>query len=163
MSFAIPLRKWYILKQKLVFPTPSATALEIRALRSGPGGAQVAKQKATALGIAFAASFTRRVVSRYAPGILWDWHPFRWIASWGGRSALAADNWGFVRTFSFLSSMKLFLPLCSTVLVKHARLPRCWCPHRCERVGLHVRRGQYFRFGSVFLPGIDIAFVSFLK
>ena len=29
--FAIPLRKYYIVKQKLTFPTPAATAITIRA------------------------------------------------------------------------------------------------------------------------------------
>ncbi|KAL8284034.1 hypothetical protein RQP46_005147 [Phenoliferia psychrophenolica] len=106
MMFAIPLRKWYILKQKLVFPTPAATALTIRALHSGPAGMKVAKQKGISLAIAFLASITLRVVSGYgirqlrtnvqsAHTRIAQWHPFWWLASWGWRSVIGADNWGF--------------------------------------------------------------------
>lgn len=42
--FAIPLRKFYILKQKLIFPTPTATALAIRSLHTA-GGHDLAKKK----------------------------------------------------------------------------------------------------------------------
>ena len=91
MFFALPLRRFYILKQKLVFPTyvptlqirdqnsssfhlssPTATALTIRALHS-PGGEMVAKLKSRALMYSFVAAIILRVVSQYAPGILWDW------------------------------------------------------------------------------------------
>ncbi|KAL8292838.1 hypothetical protein RQP46_000532 [Phenoliferia psychrophenolica] len=95
MAFAIPLRRWYILKQKLVFPTPSATALTIRSLHSGPAGAIVAKKKGFMLLYSFLGAILLRVVSQYAPGILWDWHPFWWLATWGWKSALKADNYGF--------------------------------------------------------------------
>lgn len=67
MTFALPLRHWYILKLKLVFPTPTATALTIRALHSA-GGEIAARKKAICTGLAFAGSVVLRVVSEYAPG-----------------------------------------------------------------------------------------------
>lgn len=111
MMFAIPLRKWYvlvcgksdtadrarryILRQKLVFPTPTATALTIRALHAGPGGAAAAKSKARCLLYSFIFAIILKVLSQYAPGIIWDWHPFWWLATWGATQAIRADNWGF--------------------------------------------------------------------
>lgn len=71
--FVIPLRKYYILKQKLVFPTPTATAFTIRSLHS-IGGEVAARKKSLMLGWSFVAAFLYKVVSTYAPGILWDWH-----------------------------------------------------------------------------------------
>lgn len=85
MSFAIPLRRFYILRLKLVFPTPTATALTIRALHSGISGAVAARKKAMCLMYSFAGAILLRVVSQYAPGILWDWHPFWWLATWGAK------------------------------------------------------------------------------
>jgi uncharacterized oligopeptide transporter (OPT) family protein len=95
MVFAIPLRSWYVLKQKLVFPTPTATALTIRSLHAGAGGALIAKKKSIMLGASFVGAIILRVVSQYAPGIMWDWHPAWWLATWGATNALTIDNYGF--------------------------------------------------------------------
>ncbi|EPQ28617.1 uncharacterized protein PFL1_03920 [Pseudozyma flocculosa PF-1] len=92
--FAVPLRKFYILKQRLVFPTPTATAFTIRSLHV-PGGEETAKKQARVLMIAFAAAFTFVVVNQYASGILMDWHIFYWLYSWGWKKALVVDNWGW--------------------------------------------------------------------
>lgn len=61
------------LKQKLVFPTPTATAYTIRSLHT-VGGAIAAKKKAVTLGWSFLSAFLYKIASTYAPGILWDWH-----------------------------------------------------------------------------------------
>lgn len=79
MSFAIPLRRFFILKQRLVFPTPTATALTIRSLHCGLEGAAVAKTKGRTLLGSFSFAIVLRVVSQYAPGVLFDWHPF-WVS-----------------------------------------------------------------------------------
>ena len=71
--FVIPLRKYYILKQKLVFPTPTATAFTIRSLHS-LGGAVIASKKAKMLSYTFIAAFLFKVLASYAPGLIWDWH-----------------------------------------------------------------------------------------
>ena len=93
--FAIPLRKFYILKQKLIFPSPTATAFTIRSLHA-PGGEVTAKKQSRALVYSFAAAFTFVVVNQYASGILMDWHIFYWLYSWGWKRALVVDNWGWI-------------------------------------------------------------------
>jgi len=37
-----------------------------------------------------------RIVSVYAPGILWDHHVFWWLYTWGWQGIIAAENWGWV-------------------------------------------------------------------
>ena len=68
--FAIPLRKYYIVKQKLTFPTPAATAITIRALHNTQTGAIAARKKSLALLISFALVFVYKVMTGYAPGIV---------------------------------------------------------------------------------------------
>lgn len=68
--FVIPLRKYYIVKQKLTFPTPAATAVTIRALHNSRTGAMVARKKSLALLYAFIACFSFKVLSGYAPGVV---------------------------------------------------------------------------------------------
>ena len=74
--FATPLRKFFIIyvarELRLIFPTPSATAMTIRSMHAAATGEAIAKMKMTALGISFSAAFILRVVSQYATGILWD-------------------------------------------------------------------------------------------
>lgn len=88
--FVIPLRKYYILKQKLVFPTPSGelcliftvdTCLETHKFRFSPataytirslhtvGGEIAAKKKAFMLLYSFCSAFCWKTVSSYAPGM----------------------------------------------------------------------------------------------
>jgi uncharacterized oligopeptide transporter (OPT) family protein len=72
--FVIPLRKYYIVRQKLTFPTPAATAYTIRALHNGKTGAIAARKKSLGLLWAFVIVFVFKVMTGYAPGILYDWH-----------------------------------------------------------------------------------------
>lgn len=100
MAFAIPMRKHYILRQKLVFPTPTATALAIHGLHSGPEGEAAGKKQAICLGVAFLSSISLRVVSQYIPGIVWDWHWGWWLYKLGAKGAIAADNWTWFLEFT---------------------------------------------------------------
>lgn len=68
--FVIPLRKYYIVKQKLTFPTPAATAVTIHALHNSRTGAVVARKKSLALLYSFVIVFVYKVVSGYAPGVV---------------------------------------------------------------------------------------------
>ncbi|PWN53970.1 OPT superfamily oligopeptide transporter [Violaceomyces palustris] len=95
LFFAIPLRKFYILKQRLVFPSPTATAYTIRSLHT-PGGERKAKMQARALMYSFAGAFVFVVINQYVPGILMDWHIFYWLYSWGWESALIVESWGWL-------------------------------------------------------------------
>ena len=68
--FVITLRKYYIVKQKLTFPTPAATAITIRALHNSRTGAVAARKKSLALLAAFVIVFVYKVMTGYAPGIV---------------------------------------------------------------------------------------------
>ncbi|KXJ92090.1 OPT oligopeptide transporter [Microdochium bolleyi] len=97
LFFAIALRKFYILKLKLIFPSPTAVAYTIRALHAvGGQGAADARKKSICLAAAFGGAMALRIVSVYAPGILWDHHVFWWLYTWGWKEIIAAENWGWV-------------------------------------------------------------------
>ncbi|KAF9239493.1 OPT oligopeptide transporter protein-domain-containing protein [Melanogaster broomeanus] len=96
LAFSIPLRKFYILKLKLVFPSGVAAAYTIHSLHVGKNAAADAKKKTKTLIIAFCFAITLRVVSEYAPGLLWDWHIFYSLSRIGWTSAIRAESWGWV-------------------------------------------------------------------
>ncbi|TBU37715.1 OPT oligopeptide transporter [Dichomitus squalens] len=93
--FVIPLRKYYIVRQKLTFPTPAATAVTIRALHNSRTGAIVAKKKSLALLWSFVACFCFKVLSGYAPGVLFDWHIGWTLYQIGFTSIISLDNYGW--------------------------------------------------------------------
>ena len=103
LAFSIPLRKFYILKLKLVFPSGVAAAYTIRSLHVGKNAAREAKRKTKALILSFCFAITLRVVSEYAPGVLWDWHLFYTLHRIGWTSAIGAESWVSV----YLSSVNL--------------------------------------------------------
>jgi OPT family oligopeptide transporter len=104
--FATPLRKFFVVyiarEMRLVFPTPSATAMTIRSMHDAVRGRDVGKKKMIALGIAFTCAILLRVVSQYALGIIWEWHFFTWFYIWGHYSnlAIAVENWGWFVQFT---------------------------------------------------------------
>lgn len=101
LACSTPLRKFFIIyvarELKLVFPTPTACAMTIRAMHGAATGEAIARMKMKALSIAFSAALILRVVSQYATGILWDWHFFTWFFIWSDykNQALAIENWGW--------------------------------------------------------------------
>ncbi|MCJ1312990.1 hypothetical protein MMC25_006666 [Agyrium rufum] len=96
MFFAIPLRKFYILKQKLVFPSSVAAAHTIRSLHVGKNAEANARKKTKALIYAFASAITLRCVSEYAPGLLWDWHWSWALYRLGWEWAISIENWNWI-------------------------------------------------------------------
>ncbi|KAG9102259.1 hypothetical protein FRC06_002178 [Ceratobasidium sp. 370] len=98
--FAIPLRKYYILKEKLMFPTPTATAFTIRALHAGRTGAEAARKKSIGLATSFAGSFCFKVAAGYLPGIIWDWHIGWTFYRLGWTSMIQLDNYGWWPEFT---------------------------------------------------------------
>ncbi|CZT00208.1 related to permeases-unknown function [Rhynchosporium agropyri] len=107
LFFAIALRKFYILKLKLIFPSPTAVAYTIRALHAGgAAGEKAAARKAKVLAIAFGAAVALRVASMYAPGLLWDHHVFWWLYTWGWEDVISIVSWGwfFEYTPAFLGA-----------------------------------------------------------
>jgi len=97
LFFAILLRKYYILKQRLVFPSPTATAFTIRSLHdtTTPAARIAAKKKIKILAASFSGSLIFKTISGYAPGILWDWHIFWWLYTWGWKGIIHAESWGW--------------------------------------------------------------------
>lgn len=92
--FVIPLRKYYILKQKLTFPTPTATAYTIRSLHA-VGGHVAAAKKAWMLTYSFIGAFLWKVASGYAPGIILDWHIGWTMYRLGWTSLIHLENYGW--------------------------------------------------------------------
>lgn len=107
--FAIPLRKYYILKEKLMFPTPTATAFTIRALHAGQTGAEAARKKSIGLASSFAASFAFKVAAGYLPGIIWDWHIGWTFYRLGWTNMIQLDNFGWWPECKFLSFNRRFV------------------------------------------------------
>ena len=98
--FVIPLRKYFILHQKLVFPTPTATAFTIRSLHAGRAGAQAAKKKAWCLLITLVICFCYKVLNGYIPGIFLDWHIGWTLYRLGWTEAIKLENWGWILEFT---------------------------------------------------------------
>ncbi|KAG1800107.1 OPT oligopeptide transporter protein-domain-containing protein [Suillus subaureus] len=96
LSFTQPLRKFYILKLKLVFPSGVAAAYTIQSLHVGKNAEAIAREKTKTLIYAFIFAILLRVVSEYAPGLLWDWHIFYALNRVGWSSAIAAESWGWI-------------------------------------------------------------------
>lgn len=96
MFFAVPLRKWYILKQKLVFPSSTAAAHTIHSLHIGASAEAVARRKTRALIIAFSLAITFKCISEYAPGILWDWHWGWTLYRLGWKNMIYAENFYWI-------------------------------------------------------------------
>lgn len=97
LFFAIALRKLYILKLKLIFPSPTAVSYVIRALHAGGAQAQAdSKKKGYVLALAFCGAAVWRIVSQYAPGIMWDWHIFWWLYTWGWKEIISAESWNWL-------------------------------------------------------------------
>lgn len=93
--FVIPLRKYYIVHQKLTFPTPAATAYTIRSLHHGKAGAVIARKKSLGLLYSFVITFVYKVVSGYAPAVLFDWHIGWTLYRIGFTSIIALENYGW--------------------------------------------------------------------
>ncbi|OSC97364.1 OPT oligopeptide transporter [Trametes coccinea BRFM310] len=94
--FTMPLRRLYILKLKLTFPSAVAAAYTIRSLHVGRHAAANARKKTLALVTSFLVAIAWRVVSEYAPGIMWDWHWAWWFYKGGWKWIIAAENWGWI-------------------------------------------------------------------
>ncbi|CZS88195.1 hypothetical protein WAI453_000615 [Rhynchosporium graminicola] len=105
MFFSTPLRRFFIIdaarELNLVFPSLSATAITIRSLHLASDGVSSAKKTMNALGYSFTGALLLRFCSRFAPGLLWDWHPFTWLYLVTKNDALLSfESWGWFIEFS---------------------------------------------------------------
>lgn len=98
--FVIPLRRYYIVKQKLTFPTPAATAFTIRALHNGTHGAVTAAKKTKGLTYSLISAFLFKVVGIYAPGVTFDWHIGWTLYRLGFTSIIELENYGWILEFT---------------------------------------------------------------
>jgi len=80
--FAVPLRKFTILKQKLPFPSGTATAVLIRSLHL-PRADDDVRKKLNCLYITLALSLAWKVGGGYAKHILIEWNFWGWLANAG--------------------------------------------------------------------------------
>lgn len=63
----------------LITPTVTVAAITIRSFhQSGQRERKETRATNKVLGYSFLGAFLLRVLSQYAPGILWDWHFFTW-------------------------------------------------------------------------------------
>ncbi|KAG8955125.1 hypothetical protein FRC04_009582 [Tulasnella sp. 424] len=100
VAFVIPLRKYFVIHQRLVFPTPSATAFTIRSLHSGKAGAIAARKKSLCLLITLLTALAYKVATGYAPGVLFDWHIGWTLYRLGWTSIIALENYGWYLEFT---------------------------------------------------------------
>jgi hypothetical protein len=98
--FVIPLRRYYVVKQKLTFPTPAATAFTIRALHNGTHGAVTAAKKTKGLIYSLVSAFLFKVVGIYAPGVTSDWHIGWTLYRLGFTSIIELENYGWILEFT---------------------------------------------------------------
>jgi len=98
--FVIPLRRYYVIKQKLTFPTPAATAFTIRTLHSGTHGAVTAAKKTKALIYSLISAFLFKIIGIYAPGITFDWHIGWTLYRLGFTSIIDLENYGWILEFT---------------------------------------------------------------
>ncbi|KAJ3299850.1 hypothetical protein HK104_006587 [Borealophlyctis nickersoniae] len=73
LFFAIPLRRYFILKQKLVFPSPTVAAQTIKSLHDSAEGELNGAKKARVLLVSFAIAFVLKCITWWIPVVL-EWH-----------------------------------------------------------------------------------------
>jgi len=99
--FAIPLRKYFILKQKLVFPTPTGAANIIKSFHASDEGANSASKKTRMMLYTLGISFVWLLLAFFVP-LLKNWHIFYWLGNAFNSSFLLEINkWNFYATASF--------------------------------------------------------------
>lgn len=99
----MPLRELFIKRiareLHLTFPSATACAMAIQNLHQADDRTErTAVRKMHALAGAMGAAALLRMVSQYAPGVLWEWHIFTWLYVWSNYQAeilLAFESWGW--------------------------------------------------------------------
>ncbi|KAJ3083535.1 hypothetical protein HK102_001025, partial [Quaeritorhiza haematococci] len=91
LFFAIPLRRYFILKQKLIFPSPSVAAQTIKSLHDTSEGEMSGKAKAKVLLIAFVIAFILKCLVWWLP-VLIEWHVLYWLGRATNSFALMAAD-----------------------------------------------------------------------
>ncbi|KAJ3106943.1 hypothetical protein HDU97_005224 [Phlyctochytrium planicorne] len=93
LFFAVPLRRHFVIRMKLIFPTPTASALTIRNLHESTAGAAAGNKKAWAMGLAFLGAMVWYILGFFAPGFIRQWNIFDWMARRAsGQTAFALQS-----------------------------------------------------------------------
>ncbi|KAI9292287.1 OPT oligopeptide transporter [Neoconidiobolus thromboides FSU 785] len=107
LFFGIPLRNYFIIQRKLIFPTPTAAAESIKTLHSSANAEKSAFQQGRWIFGGFAAMFLWKILSYFVP-FIWDFHILYWIGTAANYPALiTADTqwkWRFQTTGAFVGS-----------------------------------------------------------
>jgi OPT family oligopeptide transporter len=105
LFFAIPLRKYYIIQQNLVFPSPTATAVTIRSLHAVSDEGSTAKKQSQVIIWSFLATTIYQLLSFFVP-FIYDLHIFYWIGNASNSQAIinidTVWNWYIELNFSFI-------------------------------------------------------------
>ncbi|KAJ1536185.1 hypothetical protein HK096_000262 [Nowakowskiella sp. JEL0078] len=91
LFFAIPLRKYFILRQKLVFPSATVAAETIRSLHDNENGGQNGYWQAKFLLISFVIALVLKATVFFVP-VLLEWHVLYWIGRASNVTALMAAD-----------------------------------------------------------------------
>ncbi|KAI8911338.1 OPT oligopeptide transporter protein-domain-containing protein [Powellomyces hirtus] len=94
LFFAVPFRKWFVLRQKLVFPSPFASAVTIAQLHSVTGAA-AANKRAKIMAASFSIGTIWSVMNFFMPG-LYSWYIFAWMAQAGCEKCGEATDYGWL-------------------------------------------------------------------
>ncbi|KAJ3123363.1 hypothetical protein HK098_002005 [Nowakowskiella sp. JEL0407] len=87
LFFAIPLRKYFILRQKLVFPSATVAAATIKSLHDNDSGTQSGLSQAKALMVSFVLALILKATVWWVP-VLMEWHVLYWIGRASGSTGL---------------------------------------------------------------------------
>ncbi|KND00958.1 OPT superfamily oligopeptide transporter [Spizellomyces punctatus DAOM BR117] len=107
LFFAIPLRRYFILKQKLIFPSATVSAETIKSLHDSVEGELNSGKKAKILVTSFVLAFAVKCITWWIP-VLLEWHPLYFIGK-AARSIplMAADalwRWRLEFRLAFLGA-----------------------------------------------------------
>ncbi|KAI9095811.1 OPT oligopeptide transporter protein-domain-containing protein [Phlyctochytrium arcticum] len=107
LFFAIPLRRYFILKQRLIFPSATVSAETIRSLHDSAEGEMDSGKKAKVLVISFTLAFLIKCLTWWVP-VLLEWHPLFYIGkATGSIPLMAADvfwRWRLEFRLAFLGA-----------------------------------------------------------
>ncbi|KAF7724255.1 hypothetical protein EC973_001211 [Apophysomyces ossiformis] len=100
LFFAVPLRKHFVVKQDLTFPTPRAAANTIIALHESVDGEKEAMKKAKWMGIWFGSAFIWNLIAYWAPFFA-DVHVLYYIGHRANYEPLMSADRDWLWYFSF--------------------------------------------------------------
>ncbi|KAI8808668.1 OPT oligopeptide transporter protein-domain-containing protein [Cladochytrium replicatum] len=107
LFFAIPLRRYFILRQKLVFPSATVAAATIKSLHDNADGESSGAQQARVLIFTFAFALVFKCIVWFVP-VLLEWHVLYYIGKAAGNLPLmAADvvwKWRLELSFAFVGA-----------------------------------------------------------